>query len=65
MRDLFKCFQRFSADALRGRIWRDKIGKLRFEIDEFLVKPVVFAIANDRRSFLVVKPVVFPDFVPE
>ena len=65
MGDLFKCFQRFSADALCGRIRRDKIGKLRFEIDEFLVEPVVFAISNYGRSFFVVEVIVFPDFVPE
>ena len=65
MRHLLKRFKRFSADTLSGRIRRDQIGKLRLQIDEFLVEAVVFAVADDWRSFFVVEPVVLADFVSQ
>src|SRR5437867_9702929 len=63
--DLRERFERFSTNALGGRIWRDEIWELRLQIDQLLVEPVVFAVADYRRGFLVVEPVVFADFFPQ
>jgi len=63
MRDLLERLQRFSANTLSGGVRPDKIRELRLEIDEFLVKPVVFAIADYRRSFVVVETVVPADLM--
>jgi len=63
--DLGKRLEWFSADALRGRIGCDKIGKLGFQIGKFLVEAVVFAVADDRRGVLVVKLVMLPDFLSQ
>src|SRR2546423_15492181 len=65
MLDLRESLQRLSTDTLCRRIWSNELGELRFEIDEFFVKPVVFAIANDWCSFLVIKPVVLADFLAQ
>ncbi len=65
MRDLLECLQRFSADALGGRILRDKIWKLPLQIDQLLVKPIVVSVANDRGGFLVVETVVLADFTSQ
>ena len=65
MPDLRKRLERLSADALRGRIGCEKIGKLSFQIGKFLVEAVVFAVANDRRGVLVVKPVMLADFLSQ
>ena len=65
MPDLRKRLERLSADALRGRIGCEKIGKLSFQIGKFLVEAVVFAVANDRRDVLVVKPVMLADFLSQ
>src|SRR5262249_53910115 len=59
--DFGESLKRLAADALRGRIRGNQIGKLRFKIDKLLVKPVIFMIADDGSSFLVVEPVMLPD----
>src|SRR4029077_5636820 len=65
MRDLLEGLERCSAHTLSGRTQRNKIGELRLQSDQFLVKPVVLAIANYRRSFVVIEAVVLPDFVSQ
>ena len=65
MRHLFERFERLSTDTLSGRLGRDEIGKLRLEIDEFFIEAVVFAVANDWRSFFIIEPVMLADFVSQ
>jgi hypothetical protein len=65
MLDLCECLERFSAYVLRRRIWRNEIRELRFKIDKFPVEPVVFAVADDGRGFLVIEPVVLLDLLPQ
>ena len=63
MLDLRKRLKRLSTYALGGRIGREEIRKLRFEIDKLLVEPVVLAVADDGRGVLVIQPVVLADFL--
>src|SRR5437879_13291733 len=65
MRDLLEGLERFSAHTLSGGVRRNKIRELRLQSDQFLVKPVVLAIANYRRSFVVIEAVVLPDLVSQ
>src|SRR4029077_12263846 len=65
MLDLRKRLERFSADALRWRIGRDEIRKLRFEINKLLVEPVILAVADDGRGVLVIQSVVLADFLSQ
>src|SRR5207247_5862078 len=65
MRDLLESFERFCVHTLGGCIRGNEIGELRVEIDKLLVQSVVFSIADYRRGFLVIKPVVLPDFLPQ
>ena len=62
MRDLLERLERFSTDALGGRFWRDELWELRLQIDQLLVQPVVFAVADYRGGFFVVEPIVLADF---
>ena len=65
MLNLRESLERFAADALGWRIGRDEVGKFRFKIDQLLVKPVIFAVADGWRGFLVITPVVFADHPPQ
>src|SRR5215469_15571387 len=65
MRHLLERFERLSANTLSGRINRGEIRKLRLKVDEFPVKTVILAVTNDWRSFLVIEPVMFTDFVSQ
>src|SRR4029434_2701409 len=57
MLNLCECLERFSAHPLRRRIRRNEIRELRFKIDKFPVEPVVFAVADNGRGFLVAQVV--------
>ena len=63
--DLRKCFKRLSTYALRWRIGREEVGKLRFVINELLVEPVVLAVTDDGRGILVIQPVVLANFLSQ
>ena len=65
MRDLLEGLERCSAHTLSGGVQRNKIRELRLQSDQFLVKPVVLAIANYRRSFVVIEAVVLPNLVSQ
>src|SRR6266487_4555620 len=65
MRNLFECFERCSAHTLSGGIQRNKIRESRLQSDQFLVKPVVLAIADYRRGFVIIETVVLPDLVSQ
>ena len=62
MRDLRECLQRFRTDVLGRRIRRGQLRKRRFKIDQFPIKLVIFAIADRRRRFFVIAPIVFLNF---
>ena len=65
MRDLGKGLDRLAAHALCRRIARDELRKLRLKINKFPIEPVVFAVADYRRGFLVIEPVVLFDFAAQ
>ncbi|OQA27809.1 MAG: hypothetical protein BWY59_00991 [Verrucomicrobia bacterium ADurb.Bin345] len=57
--------QRFAADALGGGVGRDERGELRFEVLEFAVEAVVFAVGNFRPGLDVVQAVVAVELLAE
>ena len=57
--------KRLATHALSRGIRRDQFRKFRFQIDQFFVKPIVFAIANRWRGFFVVATVVLLNLVSE
>ena len=65
MRDLLESLKRRPAHTLSGGVQCNKIRELRLQSDQFLVKPVVLAIANYRRSFVVIEAVVLPNIVSQ
>jgi hypothetical protein len=54
-----------AADALAWGIRTDEIGKIFFEIEQFVIKPIVSAVRNARLGADVVSLVVAPDFFSE
>src|SRR5262245_11899659 len=62
MLDLRKRFERFFAHALRRRIGRDQFRESRLEIDQLPVQPVIFAVANDWCSFVIIELIVLTNF---
>ena len=43
----------------------DELRKLRLEIDQFFIKPIVFPIADGGRRFFVVAAVMLSDVAPQ
>ena len=48
MLNLLKFQQRFSANSLAGRVSRNKLRVLRFQVKELLKQPVIFTIRDER-----------------
>ena len=57
--------QRLAADALGRGIGRDEVGKLLFQVQQLVVKPVIFAVADGRLRQHVIGVVVPADFLDE
>jgi hypothetical protein len=47
MDDFFKTFQRFSANALGGRIGRDQFGMIALNLAQFIQESIIFIIADN------------------
>jgi len=58
-------FERFAADAPRGRLFASEPRKLYLEIEQLAVKLVIFPIANGGSRFLIVAAIVLLDLAPE
>ena len=65
MPNLRKSLEGSAADPLGGRIGRGQLRETLFQIGQLLVEPVVLAVAHDRCSFLVVKPVMLCNLLPQ
>ena len=48
MLHLLELLQRLAADALAWGIGRDKLGKLLLQVQQLVIKPVIFAVADGR-----------------
>ena len=65
VRDLLERLERFPADPLGGRIWRDEIRELRLQIDQLFVEAIIVPVADYRGGFFVIEPIVFADFISQ
>jgi hypothetical protein len=65
MPDGFEFAQRLAADALARRIGRGEFGKSFFEIEQFVMEPVVIAVGNYRLRLDVVSKIVRANFFSE
>ena len=65
MLDAGEFFAGRAADALGGGFRGDEIGKILFQVLEFLKELVVFAVGDDLAAFDVISVVVAMDFVRE
>ena len=63
--NLRESLERLAADLLGRRIRRHQFRKFRLQIDQFFVKPVVFAIGDGWRGFLVIAAIVLLDLLSE
>ena len=65
MFDALEAFRGRAAHALAGGIRRDQPGKFLLQIEQLLIKPVVFAVADLRLGEHVVGMVVRADFLDQ
>ena len=63
MPDGLEFAQRRAADAMARRIGRGEFGKFFFEIEQFVIKPVVFPVGDCRRGLDVIGMVVRANFL--
>jgi hypothetical protein len=63
--DRLKILQGLSTYALTGRIGRDQVREGLFQVEKFMVKPVVFAIRDNRLSLDVIPVIVLADLFDE
>src|SRR5438128_12518145 len=65
MLNLRECWQRFAPNPLSRRIRCGQIRELALKIDQFAIQPVVLAIGNSWRPFLVITAIVLGNFLPQ
>ena len=65
MSDLLEAFQRPAADALSGRVRRDQVGKLGFQVLQLLVELVVFQIGDRRLGQHIITVIVLANLLTQ
>src|SRR5438876_7982981 len=65
MLNRFEFRQRLATDALAGGIGGDEVGKLLFEVEQLMIKPVVSLVANGGLGLDVIGVIMRADFIGE